>query len=117
SPTGAINISGIGGQFDNSAPYDSGYQLFPRYAADITEGGKECITFINDSEQVSVSLYPNPVVDNLTISSDKTVSHVRIMDISGRLVKQIHTNLVNIASINFSDLNSGIYLVEVVTNS
>jgi hypothetical protein len=117
APTGVINISGIGGQFDNSAPYDSGYQLFPRYAADITEGGEECITSIIESEEVTVSLYPNPVVDNLTISSNKAVSHVRIMDISGRLVKQIHTNLVNIANINFSDLNSGIYLVEVVTNS
>jgi hypothetical protein len=117
APTGVLNISGIGGQFDNSAPYNSGYQLFPRYAADITEGGEECITSISESEQVIVSLYPNPVVDNLNISSNIAVSHVRIMDISGRMVKQIHTNLVNIASINFSDLNSGIYLVEVVTNS
>jgi hypothetical protein len=117
APSGVVNISGIGGQFDNSAPYDSGYQLFPRYSADISAAGKECITSINESEQVVVSLFPNPVVDNLTISSTKPVSHVRIFDISGRMVKQIHTNLVNIASINFSDLNTGLYLVEVVTSS
>jgi hypothetical protein len=117
APSGVVNISGIGGQFDNSAPYDSGYQLFPRYSADITTAGNECITSINESEQVVVSLFPNPVIDNLTISSNKPVSHVRIFDISGRMVKQIHTNLVNIASINFSDLNTGLYLVEVVTSS
>lgn len=117
APTGVLNISGIGGQFDNSAPYDSGYQLFPRYSADITVAGEECITSINESEQVAVSLFPNPVIDHLTVASTKPVSYVRIFDISGQMVKLIHTNLVNIASINFSDLNAGLYLVEVVTAS
>lgn len=34
-PTGILHITGIGGQFDSSSPYDSGYQLLPRYSADI----------------------------------------------------------------------------------
>jgi hypothetical protein len=38
-PSGPINITGIGGQFDNSNPYTSGYQLFPRYSSDIELGG------------------------------------------------------------------------------
>jgi hypothetical protein len=29
APTGAFNITGVGGQFDNSSPYDAGYQIFP----------------------------------------------------------------------------------------
>lgn len=29
TPNGAFNITGLGGQFDNSLPYDQGYQLFP----------------------------------------------------------------------------------------
>lgn len=29
TPNGPFNITGLGGQFDNSAPYDEGYQLFP----------------------------------------------------------------------------------------
>lgn len=36
APTGFLNIIGIGGQFDSSIPRNSGYQLLPRYAADIT---------------------------------------------------------------------------------
>ncbi|MFK8006200.1 MAG: DUF5689 domain-containing protein [Saprospiraceae bacterium] len=35
APTGAFNITGIGGQFDSSDPYTEGYQLLPRYAADL----------------------------------------------------------------------------------
>lgn len=36
APSGTFDVVGILGQFDNSPPYLEGYQLFPRYAADIT---------------------------------------------------------------------------------
>ena len=32
---GTYTITGIGGQFDRESPFDSGYQLFPRYIEDI----------------------------------------------------------------------------------
>nr|AOE10121.1 extracellular nuclease [uncultured bacterium] len=35
APIGAFNVLGIGGQYDSSSPYSSGYQLLPRYNADI----------------------------------------------------------------------------------
>ena len=34
APTGTFDLIGIGGQFDNTAPYNSGYQFLPRYLAD-----------------------------------------------------------------------------------
>jgi hypothetical protein len=36
APTGAFDVVGIGGQYDYSAPHTDGYQLLPRYIADIT---------------------------------------------------------------------------------
>ncbi len=35
APEGKFSVIGIGGQFDTSAPFDQGYQLLPRYSADI----------------------------------------------------------------------------------
>jgi PKD repeat protein len=35
APVGSFDVVGIGGQFDSSNPYSSGYQLLPRYTADI----------------------------------------------------------------------------------
>lgn len=35
APTGEFDVVGIGGQFDNSNPFTSGYQLLPRSSADI----------------------------------------------------------------------------------
>lgn len=37
APTGILVIRGIGGQFDSSNPYTEGYQLLPRYQADIIQ--------------------------------------------------------------------------------
>lgn len=35
APLGYFTVKGIGGQFDNSAPYLDGYQIFPMYGTDI----------------------------------------------------------------------------------
>jgi hypothetical protein len=35
APVGTFYVCGLGGQFDSSSPYTSGYQLLPRYQADI----------------------------------------------------------------------------------
>jgi PKD repeat protein len=37
APQGHFSVAGIGGQFDSSEPYDSGYQLLPRYLNDFSE--------------------------------------------------------------------------------
>lgn len=34
-PTGTFNLTGIGGQFDNTSPYFENYQILPRYLEDI----------------------------------------------------------------------------------
>jgi DNA/RNA endonuclease YhcR with UshA esterase domain len=34
-PTGTFDVIGIGGQFDGTSPYNSGYQILPRYVEDI----------------------------------------------------------------------------------
>jgi hypothetical protein len=35
APTGTFDLCGLGSQYDFSSPYDEGYQIFPRYNADI----------------------------------------------------------------------------------
>ena len=50
APTGAFDVVGIGGQYDWSAPHDEGYQLLPRYIADITPAAAVWIPEIVVSE-------------------------------------------------------------------
>ncbi len=44
-PIGTFDVTGIGGQFDNSEPFDAGYQLFPRSAADISPYNTGSVTY------------------------------------------------------------------------
>lgn len=44
-PTGVVDIIGTMSQFDNTSPFDAGYQLKPRYLSDIITGTAPQITF------------------------------------------------------------------------
>jgi len=65
-PVDACDIIGVIGQYDNSSPYDEGYQLIPRMVSDLVTGGGLVGPTIDDS-------YPNPylpdVMEDVTITS------------------------------------------------
>ncbi|MEM6264037.1 MAG: lamin tail domain-containing protein [Bacteroidota bacterium] len=73
-----LTITGIGGQFDSSVPRTSGYQLLPRYAADLVELGNPTVDFMTAGDtideagaSVSVSLdydNGNPDTTSVTVS-------------------------------------------------
>jgi PKD repeat protein len=78
---------------------------------------------LNDEKVTLNNLYPNPVLDklNINISSTETqLATIRIMDLTGKVLITEKTNLIqgsNLIELNTSDLNSGIYLVEIVSKS
>lgn len=63
----------------------------------------------------SFSVYPNPVKDVLNISNSAgaEINALTIVDINGRTVKQINSN---VSQINISDLNAGVYFVNINSN-
>lgn len=66
------------------------------------------------AENPKLILYPNPVKNNLYLSSDsQKIKNVMIYSISGALVKSISNNVENI---DVSNLNTGSYLVKVTTD-
>ncbi|KQT23387.1 hypothetical protein ASG22_13520 [Chryseobacterium sp. Leaf405] len=58
-----------------------------------------------------ISIYPNPVVDYLTIKSDKKVNKVEVFDMSGRNVNAE----LNGEKVNVTDLSSGNYIINIET--
>ena len=61
-PTGKVDIIGILGQYKSSAPYNSGYQLQPRFIADIVDDGRPNIL----SPVFASNLEPNSFIVNYT---------------------------------------------------
>jgi hypothetical protein len=74
---------------------------------------------IENSNNVSFNLFPNPVNDKITISSDVNMPKnlmVSISDATGKLVRteMINTNLSN--NIDVADLEKGIYILTLNIN-
>jgi hypothetical protein len=62
-----------------------------------------------------IVFYPNPVKDNLNISSDSEIKSIIISDLSGKTVRSVK-NAENIQSVDLSDLNQGLYILSTDTN-
>jgi hypothetical protein len=106
APPEPFNLTGIGGQFDNSSPYLSGYQVLPRYNADIST--LNAVQNVDFSAQVHLS--PNPAYDILNIRSDIQFDRILIMGAEGRIV-HVFNNPNLLEQINTSKLPSGAYFV------
>lgn len=63
--------------------------------------------------------YPNPVNDVVTISNNDNVlvSEVTINDINGRIIKTLKVNNISEVQMNVSDLTSGVYFMNIITDS
>jgi hypothetical protein len=104
--TGSIVASYLGFRFDN---YGSGFNI-----DDITV---EVPASSSSFDKNSISVYPNPAtsVVNLSSKDGLTFENVTIVDVNGRTVKTVAVNQTQ-SQINVSDLNSGVYFMNIETN-
>lgn len=99
-----VNIVGIGGQFDNNGACDEGYQIFPRYAADIDI----LSSIIDQTLGEQIQFFPNPASDFLTIKSTINLDEITISNMVGQTVK-VFNNDFN--QLNISELPQGFYIL------
>lgn len=69
---------------------------------------------VDDLEEVNIALYPNPTVDFVRIENFERGSYA-VFDITGSLVKQGPVN--GTREINLSDLESGVYIINVLNDA
>lgn len=65
------------------------------------------------------SVYPNPSTGilNLASKNNTAINTIQLTDLNGRVVKNIKANSVSETQINISDLTSGLYFLNVQTDS
>lgn len=71
---------------------------------------ENCSLTLENESTMELTIYPNPATDKINISSNQEIASVLLFDINGQLIKQTTSN-----SITVSELNPGIYLVQVTT--
>jgi hypothetical protein len=59
-------------------------------------------------------LYPNPATDLVNITTEQAIESIRVLDIHGRTIKQLHGSEM---AIPIKDLATGVYVVELTTAS
>lgn len=64
------------------------------------------------SQDKGLSVFPNPVVDNLAIIARSDIGFIRLFDMSGRQLKLLKCDS-NTFNLNMSDLNQGLYILKV----
>jgi len=112
APTGRFDISGVGYQFDSSLPYTEGYQLYPRYLKDI----KPILSAQDEALGKAISLFPNPVHDNLTLRTRENLDFIKLSDITGHVVYSAFT-VTDSHVINTENLGNGLYFMTVSKNN
>ncbi len=96
-------LTGIGGQFDNSVPHNEGYQLFPRYMADLQfDVAVKVAAWANE-----IAIFPNPATEVVTIKSDLQFDEIRVTNVIGEDV----VFLKNVTEINVEAYQAGAYFI------
>ena len=106
APPVPFDLTGIGGQFDSSNPFTSGYQIAPRYKQDVSTlvGAKQA----DFSAQVRLS--PNPASDFLSIRSELNFDAIEIISATGQVLRTL-LHPANVEQISVGELAAGVYFV------
>lgn len=108
APTTPFDLIGIGGQFDNSSPYTSGYQVSPRFNSDLIPiVGTHTADF-----SAEVRLSPNPAADQLLVQTELEIDAIRLLSPLGQVLRHIQPTGV-ITHIPLAHLPAGIYFLQV----
>ena len=69
---------------------------------------------IGSSEIIGLEIYPNPVIDELTVNLSDKALNIKILDLSGKTVLSIQNPDLS-SPINLEGLNAGVYIVSINT--
>ncbi len=109
---GVFEIKGLGSQFDGTLPYTEGYQLMPRYVSDFFIQ-YESIEQLNPNQ---IKIYPNPTINNITLTGKENIESIEIIDIAGRLIRVVSINNFE-KTISVADLPAGFYGLKIKTDT
>lgn len=70
-------------------------------------------------EELSVdySIYPNPVVNELTISSKEKITAINLIDMNGNLIESLKIDSVLSTTVNVAHLPTGAYQIQLFSDT
>lgn len=117
TPTASgVYYFGLQGVFPSNPTTDYiGYNGFNYILIDNFSVNDQTLSLL-DNGLVSLNLYPNPVQNELTITSNEMINSVMIYDLRGALLHEINP-MQKIIQISTDKLNSGMYMIHIATDN
>jgi hypothetical protein len=86
--------------------------------AEVAFSGVAILGVNNNVLEQTLSVYPNPATDFVTISNsaDVSINSIEIYDMNGRLVNQLKVGSTSDQTINVSELSTGMYLINITSD-
>jgi uncharacterized surface protein with fasciclin (FAS1) repeats len=69
-----------------------------------------------DVADISIDIYPNPASSVVNISSNEDINHIRVIDVTGRIIQDMPVSGMN-QTLNINNLQNGLYFLQVSTNA
>ena len=70
---------------------------------------------VDDEEAMGILLFPNPAQTEVTVSAPG-LSHIRVFNVIGRIVKELSIDQLETVRLNVDDLPQGMYFVEIMSS-
>ncbi len=105
--TGLLTGVGVGTVTVGAAAID-GSNVYGTMQVDVVDGSSG----IEEFENGGVVVYPNPTNEMINVSSEFEIIEIQIFDLTGKVVQKETT-----ASFNVSELNNGVYIINVLTEN
>ena len=93
-----------------------GYSV-PRIACAMNLSTSPCYIGIDENEEVSFNVFPNPANESFAIRASERVSAIRVFDAMGRVVYNSNTTNQEVVFVDSSNWSAGMYTVEIHTSS
>ena len=93
-----------------------GYSV-PRMACALNLSTSPCYVGIDETQEVSFNVFPNPANESFAIRALERVSAVRVFDAMGRVVYNSNTTNQEVVFVDSSNWSAGMYTVEIHTSN
>lgn len=90
------------------------YQMQPKSVYHLVLKTSSATSVQESLKPFTFSIVPNPTINNCLITSSDAIKQISVIDISGRVIKELTTEGINSINVLTYDLSKGIYFIKVI---
>gem|GEM_PF-2128374 len=83
----------------------------------IVEGDTNSASIESNNQVIKASIFPQPMNAKLMVELEEKIASVVLLDLNGKIVRQVNEVDAHKATINTENIKSGVYIIKIVSES